>query len=378
MSRIFDDNAAKREMTPLWVGLAGPSGCGKTYSALRIAKGIQSVTGGEIFGIDTEARRMLHYAEDFQFRHVQFGPPFKSLDYLEAVRHCASKGARIIVVDSLSHEHDGSGGYLEFHAQEEERMRNNPAARFAAWQVPSKQRNDLIQGLLQLPISFVFCFRAKEKLKPGREKNQSGQEKSVMRELGWMPIGGQAFIYEMTVCCLLPPGSNGVPCWKVEEFSPEQKLWVKKPKQFLSLLKDGVQLSEEIGIGLALWANGGTAPPDGWHEQQSKAVSAALSGVESAKPLTGPDASFPCPVCAGTAPNCRECKCIMLWRPSGVQRGTSQVYPAFWACPNHCKDSRDKRRTTNMKADEWHSILSNQLNPPKENPDAEPSRNLFA
>jgi energy-coupling factor transporter ATP-binding protein EcfA2 len=356
MSRQFEDKPAVREMTPLLVGLAGPSGCGKTYSALRIAKGIQEVTGGEIFGIDTEGRRMLHYADDFKFRHVPFGPDFRSLDYLDAVRHCATKGARVIVVDSMSHEHEGKGGFLEFHAEEESRMHGNAAAKFAAWQEPSKKRNQLIGGLLQLPISFVFCFRAKEKLKPGKEQ-VSGQEKSVMRELGWMPIGGKAFIYEMTVCCLLPPGCNGVPSWDVDSFSEEQKLWIKKPKQFIKLFKNGLQLSEAVGKELALWSNGGNPPAANWQEEQQKAVAASIApSTDQPQVATGPDQSEPCPLCKNNPPRCKNCQRELIFTPAGISR-RGDPYNGFWRCPDKCKDQDDKRRNTNRTATDWHAIL---------------------
>ena len=99
MTRSFETKPAVRESVPLLVGLTGPSGCGKTYSALRLATGIQSVTGGEIAVIDTEARRALHYADYFNFQHLEFREPFGSVDYLEALRHCHAQGAKVIVVE---------------------------------------------------------------------------------------------------------------------------------------------------------------------------------------------------------------------------------------------------------------------------------------
>ena len=120
--RTFDDKPAVRDSVPLLVGLCGASGSGKTFSALRLATGIQTVTGGDIYVIDTESRRACHYADKFKFRHIDFKAPFGSLDYLEAVQHCVSKGAGVIVIDSLSHEHEGPGGYLMTHAAEIERM----------------------------------------------------------------------------------------------------------------------------------------------------------------------------------------------------------------------------------------------------------------
>lgn len=355
MPRQFEIKDAKREMTPLLVGLASPSGAGKTFSALRLAVGIQRVTGGDIFGIDTEGRRMLHYADDFKFKHIPFGPPFRSLDYLDCIRQCASNGARIIIVDSMSHEHEGSGGYLEYHAAEEQRMAGNAAAKFAAWQKPSKERNELIQGLLQLPISFVFCFRAKEKLKPGKD-----QGKSVMRELGWMPIGGQAFIYEMTVCCLMTPGSNGVPSWDVQNFSPEQQLWIKKPKQFERLFRDAAQLNEGIGEQFAIWANGGNVAAN-WNQEH---VHAAMAGAERKEPESGPDGAEPCPLCKSNIPRCKTCGIELIFAKSDFRRGSTEIYPAFWRCPQKCKDPADKRRNTNIGAKDWHAILIHKTSGP--------------
>src|ERR1700728_1669346 len=120
--RTFDDQPAIRQATPLLFGLIGPSGGGKTYSALRLATGIQRVSGGEIFMIDTESNRSLAYADKFKFRHVPFGAPFSPLDYLAAVEHCVKKGAKVIIVDSMSHEHEGPGGVLEEHDAEMKRL----------------------------------------------------------------------------------------------------------------------------------------------------------------------------------------------------------------------------------------------------------------
>jgi RecA/RadA recombinase len=91
--RKFAVSDAKRERVPLLIGLTGPSGGGKTFSALRLATGIQTVTGGDIYFIDTESRRALHYADKFKFKHVPFEAPFGSLDYLAALQFCVKSGA---------------------------------------------------------------------------------------------------------------------------------------------------------------------------------------------------------------------------------------------------------------------------------------------
>lgn len=251
--RIFEDRAATRERTPLLVGVIGPSGTGKTYSALRLATGIQRVAGGEIYLIDTEARRALHYADKFKFRHVAFGAPFSPLDYLAAVEHCVKKGARTVVIDSMSHEHEGPGGLLEMHAAELERMGGSPSKSMMAWQKPKAARRRLINTLLQLECNFVFCFRAKDKVKliPGAREPVA---------LGFMPIAGEEFVYELTLKCLLLPGANGVPT--LSSGQQGEQLMIKIPEQFKALLSRPEQLSEDLGEKLAQWAAGtsGSSP----------------------------------------------------------------------------------------------------------------------
>lgn len=256
-SRTFEDKPAVRESVPLLIGLFGPSGGGKTYSALRLASGIQMVTGGEIYCIDTEARRALHYAFDdktgngFKFRHLAFGAPFGPLDYLAAIEHCVTKGARVVIVDSMSHEHEGPGGVLEMHETEMERIGKGDKGNFLAWQKPKAERRRLLNTILQLPANFIFCFRAKEKMKiiPGQQP----------KELGFMPIAGEEFVFEMTANCLLPPHADGVPDWQSEYVG--ERMMMKLPAQFRDLLSTGKALDEATGKILAEWARGGVVPP---------------------------------------------------------------------------------------------------------------------
>jgi energy-coupling factor transporter ATP-binding protein EcfA2 len=254
MSRTFEDSPAVRSRVPLLIGLTGASGSGKTFSALELATGIQRVTGGDIGYVDTEAKRALHYADTFKFRHLPFGSPFGPIDYLAAIEHFVSKGVRTIVVDSMSHEHEGPGGVLEMHEAEAVRLAAQwktslDAVKMSAWQKPKSERRRLLNAILQMPANFVFCFRAKEKL-----KIVAGQKP---KPLGWMPIAGEEFVYEMTLNCLLYPGSNGVPSWHPEELG--EKAIIKLPAQFKGILGDRQPLTRDIGEKLAKWAEGGAA-----------------------------------------------------------------------------------------------------------------------
>jgi len=280
--RTFEDTPATRSQTPLFIGLFAPTGAGKTYSALRLATGIQRVVGGEIFGIDTESNRMRHYADTFKFRHVPFSPPFSPLDYIAAIDHCVERGAKTIIVDSATHEHEGQGGALEWHLAETKRLAqawgcSEAKAQISAWGVPKAARRKLIARILQINANIIFCFRAREKLKVERGKDPV--------ELGFMPIGAEEIFYEMTLGCLLLPMQKGVPNWTSQ--LPGEKLMMKLPAQFEALFGESKQLDESIGEKLATWAAGGASAtaavdtPEKLLEEYSKCASrSAWDGLE--------------------------------------------------------------------------------------------------
>lgn len=253
-TRTFTSSPAIRASTPLFIGIDGATGCGKTYSGLRLATGIQRVVGGEIFGVDTESNRMLHYADKFKFTHVPFSAPFSPDDYRAVIEYCVSKGAKTIILDSATHEHEGEGGVLEWHTEETHRLAqlwkcSEEKAQMAAWKAPKQARRRMIARLLQINANIIFCFRAREKLKivPGREPV----------DLGYMPIGAEELFFEMTLSCLLLPMAKGVPNW--ESKLPGEKAMMKLPSQFESLFGQPKQLDEETGQRLAEWA-AGSAP----------------------------------------------------------------------------------------------------------------------
>lgn len=255
----FTDAPASRHghPSPLIIGITGAQGAGKTWSALRLATGIQRVTGGEIFGGDTEAKRMLHYADYFNFRHVPFAAPFGADRYQRFFDYCVGRGAKIIICDSMSHEHDGDGGLLDqmddyIDAKLElPQNANKPRDNFlmAAQIKPKRDRKKLNQRIVQIGAAavIILCYRAEAKIKPRPGK--------APEDLGWQATTTSKLPYEMTVRFLLPPGSNGVPL--LQPTVPGEKLVVKNPEQFRDWFKDGDQLSEDMGEKLARWAQGG-------------------------------------------------------------------------------------------------------------------------
>lgn len=243
----FTFRTGAREKTPVIIGLTGPTGSGKTYSALKLATGM--ALGGPVYAIDTEARRMLRYAEEFNFQYLEFPAPFSSKRYQEAIEAAARHKPSVIVVDSTSHEHEGQGGHLSFHDAELDRMAGNDYGKreklkFTAWIKPKAERQALINLILQTQCNFVFCFRAKEKLKMVRD----AKNKTQVVPIGWQPICGDELAYEMTTMCILPPSAQGVPDWTAQAARIEHHHKFAFP--------DGQPLAKETGQLMAEWAAG--------------------------------------------------------------------------------------------------------------------------
>lgn len=238
---------ARRAQTPVVAGIAGISRTGKTYSGLRLATGLAE--GSPIALIDTESSRGLQYAERFKYMHADLTAPFTCERYLEAIEAAKAAGAKVIIVDSMSHAHESSGGLLEQHEAELDRLmggstdwKRREKLTFAAWIRPKASHNKFVNAILQMgsDTHFVFLFRAKDKL-----VLQSGKEPV---HAGWTPICSSRFEYEMSFMLVLPEGAQG----RIDLKATSSGL--RDP--FQNFIKDGMQIDEEMGRKLAEWARG--------------------------------------------------------------------------------------------------------------------------
>jgi hypothetical protein len=246
MAYIFKE--AKRESVGLLIGLIGPSGSGKTFSAMRIAAGIVGA-GNRFAVIDTENRRALHYADAFQFDHLELNPPFDSLKFAEAIEAADKAGYKAIVIDSCSHEWASEGGVLDFQEHELVRMagddyKKREACKMAAWIKPKGNHKQMVQRLLRTKAHLILCFRAEEKTKI--EKDQTG--KTHIIPMGFQPVCSKELPYELTVSFLLSSDHPGIG-------QP-----IKLQEQHKIIFPSGKLLSEESGKLAAEWAAGGVQP----------------------------------------------------------------------------------------------------------------------
>ncbi|HEY8751627.1 MAG TPA: AAA family ATPase [Tepidisphaeraceae bacterium] len=263
----FQFAPAKREQVSLLIALAGASGSGKTYSALRLARGM--VPSGKIAFIDTEARRGLHYAEEFDFLHSDMRPPFAPVRFMEGIAAAEAAGAEVVIIDSFSHEHDGIGGLIDWA----DRLAADGVKLPGNWKEPKSGHKKLMNALLQCRASIIFCLRADEKIEILRENG-----KTVVRPLGWMPICEKRFMFEMTASFTLTPDRPGIP-----HFDLPHKL----QQQHRAFFPEGKPISEESGRMLAEWARGGSPAPavevdvtDDLMQWDSKLATAALQGTD--------------------------------------------------------------------------------------------------
>lgn len=265
MTRQFNAVPAERQNMPLFIGIVGPSSSGKTRSAFELAAGISEVDPGPIAFINTEGKRGLLDVNLFKnpdgsplITHVPFEAPYRSLDYLDAINYARETiGAKTIIIDSLSHEHEADGGMLDFQDQEVKRLAGDDygtwkAERFnmLAWQAPKAARRKLLtRGIMQTDCNIIACFRAKETSKPVKI---DGKIKVV--QMGFTPIAGDEFVFEMALSCLLLPGAEGVPTWESDNVG--ERLAMKRNGQLTDIVPNGARLSREMGRELAKWAHG--------------------------------------------------------------------------------------------------------------------------
>jgi hypothetical protein len=232
---------AKRENTPLIAGLAGPTKSGKTYSAHRLAQGIAQ--GGKVVMINTEGAKGHQYADKFDYLATDLTAPFRPERYTEALKAALELQPAVVIIDSLSHMHDGPGGILEYHETELDRLAGNDYAKrqrstWSAWIKPKAEENEFIYTMLGADCHIVACFRAKEKIKVIRGKDPI--------DLGWQPICGERVAFETIFTLMLPPHSKGIPDLGISE--------MREP--FDTLIPAGRPLDETTGLALAEWASG--------------------------------------------------------------------------------------------------------------------------
>lgn len=177
---------AERKQASFKMGLMGPSGAGKTYSALLIAFGMTS-DWSKVAVIDTENHSADLYAHLGNFNVLALDKPFTPERYIEAIEVCEKDGMKVIILDSISHEWEGTGGILDIHGA----MIGNT---FTNWSKVTPRHNDFVQKILQSSCHIIATIRSKQDYVLS-EKNG----KMVPEKVGLKGVTREGLDYEFTV-----------------------------------------------------------------------------------------------------------------------------------------------------------------------------------
>ncbi|MFN4149712.1 MAG: AAA family ATPase [Candidatus Sericytochromatia bacterium] len=177
---------SERKQVKLRLGLSGASGFGKTKSALLLAYGM---TGdwSKIAVIDTENSSASLYSDIGNFNVIDLSAPYSPERYIEAIELCENSNISVIIIDSISHEWNGTGGCLDIH----EKL----GGRFQDWAIITPRHQAFIDKILNSTCHMITTVR--RKIDYSMESDMNGKSKVVKH--GTKEITREGFEYELTV-----------------------------------------------------------------------------------------------------------------------------------------------------------------------------------
>lgn len=237
---------ATRQAIWLRAGICGAGGSGKTYSALAIAcKLAERLDCGPVFTIDTEHGSALRYAysprsqQGFKFKHVPMPVgDYSPHAYMAAFDYVIKQGARVVLVDSLSHEWDGAGGCLEMVdaiAERAERSGKKPD-NFSAWRTVTPIHREFMECLLSLPAHVIFTLRAKTTYEQ-RKDEKTGRLK--FEETGLGPVQREGIKYEPDLFFWMHDAVLTVDKTRCDRLKPMSQ-WEKPGADFAGVLAEWI------------------------------------------------------------------------------------------------------------------------------------------
>lgn len=220
---------AQRKQAVIKMGLQGPSGSGKTYSSLLLAYGLAK-DWGRIAVIDSENHSADLYAHLGDYSVVTIGPPFSPAKYVEAIELCEAAGMEVIIIDSISHEWDGSGGILDIHSG----MMGNS---FTNWSKVTPLHNSFVSKILQSPAHIISTIRSKQDYVLS-ERNG----KVVPEKVGLKGVQRDGMDYEFTI---------------VLDLDLKHQATASKDRSGLFMDKAQFVITEATGALIKEWCNSG-------------------------------------------------------------------------------------------------------------------------
>ena len=198
----FQVKKAKREKIYPKIAIIAPSGGGKTYGGLRLATGmaeeIKKETGKDpkILMGNTESKRGLYYANEFDYDIVDIDPPYNPEKFVELIEFAVEEGYDILIIDSSSHEWEGKGGCLELQQQ--------AGGTYQSWSKVTPRHQKFINAIADSPITIIATMRGKDQY----EMSKDERGRASVQKLGVGAKQREGFEYEFTCTFLVDQKTN--------------------------------------------------------------------------------------------------------------------------------------------------------------------------
>ncbi len=243
---------SKRENVKLRLGISGASGFGKTYSALLLAYGMTK-NWSKIALIDTENSSASLYSDLGNFNVLDLKSPYSPERYIQAIQVCEKAGMEVVIVDSITHEWQGTGGCLQIHEQ--------LGGRFQDWAKVTPRHQSFIDKILQSTCHIITTTR--RKIDYSLDVGSNGRTQVVKH--GTKEITRDGFEYELTV--------------NFELVNEQHLAKASKDRTGLFMNKPEFLITEKTGERLLKWCNAKPISP----EEVISKINSALSISELTK-----------------------------------------------------------------------------------------------
>ncbi len=233
---------SQRQQVKLRLGLSGASGFGKTYSALQLAYGITN-DWSKIAVIDTENSSASLYSDLGNYNVLDLQAPYSPERYIQAIELCEKSNISVVIIDSASHEWNGTGGCLEIH----EKL----GGRFQDWANVSLRHQAFINKILQSSRHIITTTR--RKIDYSLDIGSNGKTQVVKH--GTKEITREGFEYELTI--------------NFELINENHLAKASKDRTGLFMNKPEFLITPETGKMILEWCNSGSKPNNNSTQQQS-------------------------------------------------------------------------------------------------------------
>ena len=193
---------ATRNQIRLKMTIDGPAGSGKTYTALRFAHTLAqyrlSIGGaGKVAVIDTEHESASKYVGEAPDGYAwafdtavltDFSPD----RYTELIQMASRAGYSVLVIDSLSHAWEGSGGALEL----KDRAGAGGGNQYTAWRMVTPLHNHMIEAILQANCDVITTMRSRQDYV--QETDDRGKVVAI-RRVGMAPVQRPGMEFEFDI-----------------------------------------------------------------------------------------------------------------------------------------------------------------------------------